>query len=187
MRLSGDNNNNNNDLSLTLNGAVRLALNPEATQRGEVVVCSRPLWDKELREEGWEGFAGSSCASRSDLGKPSPSESRSSVLALASLFSTEDSGRLRSAPAGAPNGSRGASPQRSPRRDSPRSSRGRDDDSKDMDVIWKSPSSNSCLGSQPLLHLHHHASSIGSLGLPGQGNTCCSKSLVLKKRKSSSS
>ena len=49
------------DLSLTLNGAVRLALNPEATQRGEVVVCL-PAPGGQEEERSLEVFAGSSSA-----------------------------------------------------------------------------------------------------------------------------
>ena len=76
-----------NNLSLTLNGAVRLALNPEShAKRRSSSVVSLPLEDKKKR--GAEKlFAGSSCAARSDLDKPSPSKPRfvSALLALRSV------------------------------------------------------------------------------------------------------
>ena len=85
------------DLSITLNGAVRLALNPEATQRGVVVWLPPASLLRPAAERSQGVFAGSSNAARSDLGKPSPSKphSASALLALTSVQLRESVGSLR--------------------------------------------------------------------------------------------
>ena len=53
-----------NNLSLTLNGAVRLALNPEATQKGIVGVAASLIAETSSGERSMGVFAGSSNAAR---------------------------------------------------------------------------------------------------------------------------